>query len=156
MKWEALLRQFKFTLQPVLKYRLLEEHVAQRDFYEVEQRLTLAQNQLAQLEKEAEEAHRNRMEVLKNSDTGHGTSQLHEQFIQGQKIKIQRKNEIIEKTKIFLEEKRLQLVQAVQNRKVLERLKEIKYLEFKKKKNIKERKEIDDIVVMRTRRIGNE
>lgn len=54
-----------------------------------------------------------------------------------------------------LEEKRIELTKAQTDRKVMEKLKEKDYREFKYKKNIKEQKELDDISIMKFKRAKN-
>ncbi|MBC7087500.1 MAG: flagellar export protein FliJ [Tissierellales bacterium] len=54
-----------------------------------------------------------------------------------------------------LEEKRIELTKAQTDRKVMEKLKEKDYREFKYKKNMKEQKELDDISIMKFKRAKN-
>ena len=81
-----------------------------------------------------------------------GELQNHEDFIHGQKIKIERKKQEIRGLKAEAEEKQTILVQKAQDTKVMEKLKGKQYEKFHKEARRREVKEADDIVVMRTRR----
>ena len=70
-------------------------------------------------------------------------------FKQSVEQKIKEILKLIEQTKTKLEKLRLDLLEAQKNRKIMEKLKEKDYIEYKENLMLEEQKELDEIAVFR-------
>jgi flagellar protein FliJ len=138
--------KFKFSLEKVLQHRKNLEDEARRNFL-----LAQAQTVAAvQKQRRMYEAIDKGREFAKGQSIA--TLRSTEEFVVGQKIRIAQQRDQVRKLKEH--EERLQdlLVLASQERKTLEKLKEKKLLEFKELAERRERAELDDMTIMRSKR----
>lgn len=68
------------------------------------------------------------------------------EYISLTKKEIRQQEKVIEDTKLLVEQIRLELVEAVKDRKILDKLKEKDYMEYRKEELLAEQKVTDEIV----------
>jgi len=144
------MKKFSFSLEKVLEVKEIEEKVIQKN-------LLLLQHEIFEIEKKiaiiAEKISLERAKVctlnmeLINSDK----IMLHYKYIES----LSNETEVYKKTLVTLrinEQKiKLQLIEKSKERKALERLKEIKYEEFRKDYNKEQQLFLDDISIQNHR-----
>ncbi len=141
--------KFKFRLDTILRHRKNEQDIAQRDYsiaqQAVREQLAAIKRMYAIIDKSREQ-----IEGLQKGGgaCAHKICSL-EQFIDGQKIIIERARQQARELMKFEEEKHEILLNKMQEHKLLEKMKEKKKEEFKKMKNKRQQKIIDDMVTMR-------
>jgi flagellar FliJ protein len=146
--------KFKFSYESLLEHRKLEEEIARRDFYE-------AQNNLDEQKAIYKELYTRLHEIEKESSQMQAApiipiEELRErdEFMIGQKIKIQRQRDLVINFTTIAEGKQEILINAAKERKILDKLKEKQKLEFKKALAKKEAKQTDEVIVTRFRAGG--
>lgn len=141
--------KFKFRLETVMRQRKAEQDIAQREYAEAQLNV---RDQLARIEKMYTDIDEARMMSDQINSKG-GACAEHlasiEEFIAGQKLKIEIARKRARELMAVEEEKHEVLVEKVQALKILEKLKERKKDEFKKLVKKKEIKEAEDIVIMK-------
>ena len=75
-----------------------------------------------------------------------------DEYVDGQKILIERQKQVIREKQVVLEDKHGELVAASRDYKIIEKLKDKRLQAFKKKLALKEMKELDDLVTMQAGR----
>lgn len=141
--------KFKFPLQKVLEHRKIKEDLAQKDFQEALNLLNSLQATLAQQEKALHESHE-RAYGLQRQGGAQGPALMQvQEFQRGQTILIRKQTEKIEKQNTVVEEKREILRQAAVETKVMDRLREKKFEEFRHEVNQQEQREADEQSVLR-------
>jgi len=142
---------FRFRLQKVLDHRRRVEADAKRDFNNAQQATIQALKDLENLYLAIDLA-RSKGHQAVNGTTSASTAptlQHIDQFIQGQKIRIDRQRTKIREIKS--EEERLQdvLIAAARERKTLEKLYERHLQEYREVQNRLEQAEADDLTTLR-------
>lgn len=142
--------RFRFRLETVMRQRRVERDTAQRDYSEAQSHV---QNQLLKIKKmydQIDEARAN-AEKLERQGGPHANQLVQtEEFITGQIILIQQERETARELMMVAEQKLEVLTEKLQAFKILEKLKEKKREEFRKERNRRTDKEIDDLTVMRS------
>ncbi len=144
--------KFKFRLEKVMNHRKSLVDLAQKEYWLAQARVTTQLEKINGLYKASDLA---RVEAGKIALTGGScTPQLLtiNEFINNQKIKIQNEREQARQLMSIAEEKHEILIERTKDLKTLEKLKERHWVEFKKELKIKEEKNTNDIVVMRSQR----
>jgi len=144
------MKKFKFSLEKVLEVKEIEEKVIQKN-------LLLVQNQIYEIERKiveiAEKISIERKNVSEVSSTVTKSTDimLHYRYIES----LSRETEICKDSLVGLRlkenEYRLQLIEKSREKKALEKLKEIKYEEFRKEYNKEQQLFIDDISIQNHR-----
>lgn len=141
--------RFNFRLEKILRQRRVEQDLAQREYLIAQNEV---QDQLAHIKGlyAALDAARLKSEEIQLCG-GECTSKLMqiEEYMLGQKVKIQNERQRARELMQIAEEKHEILIEKAQSYKAIEKLKENKKEEFKKEKNKKEIKEMNDLVAMR-------
>ncbi len=144
--------KFKFKLETVKKHRKILKDLAQKEF------------EIARIAVDQKLAQINMMyEAIDNArvmaDEMHGEENVKsapflqiEDFILGQNVRIQVARLEVRELMAVLEEKQEILLEKVKDHKVLEKLEEKKFGEFKKELNRKQQVQADDMSIMRFRR----
>jgi flagellar FliJ protein len=141
--------KFKFQLEKVLNHKKILEDQAKKDFGEVSKKLRDQEKYLENLETDLSKAYQNKFELqLMGGNISSYLDFFHQYYI-SQKQMIENQKKIVAGLTKILEEKRLFLVHAAREHKTFTMLKEKKILEFKKEKNKKEQKRIDEMNIMR-------
>ena len=137
--------KFKYRMQNILDVKQKLEESAKMEFSEANARVLTEEEKLFSIE--------NRKLAYENEGRKLREAQLHVRDIKSnvqavsvlqEMIKIQEKE--LEKAKTVQEQKRLQLQNAMQERKTQEKLYENAFAEFVREENARESKEIDELV----------
>lgn len=144
---------FRFGLETVLKHRHRVEEVAQREFADAQAAVDQCLSEIEAMYRRLDEV---REEILVAQQRG-SASELEmiremETFVTGQKVRIERLRLKARELLIVAEEKHEALITAAQERKVMVKLKEKKFAEYKAWLARMEAKELDDVVSVRTAR----
>ena len=144
--------KFKFPLQKVMEHRKVKEDLAQKDFQEALQYLMEQQNNLNKMEQDQHQAQvRAGALALEGGQQGPALSQIH-QFLQGQKIRIAQQKVQVEEAEKLVEARREILKQAVQDHKIIEKMRENKFEEYRAKRLSDDQKEMDEQSILRFKR----
>lgn len=146
--------KFKFRLETLRKHRKNLEEMARRDFAESKDNSDKILKQIDSFYDDSDKAREYAGSVIKDEVTDPGLLQLSSDFIERNKIRIERKKMEFREALVVTEEKQQVLVDAARETKILDKLKEKKKEEFLKKVRKKNRKDIDEIVVQRHGRRG--
>ncbi len=141
--------KFKFPLQKVLEHRKINENIAQKDFQDSMAVLAELKEKLVHLEGLADEARIRSFDVQQGGGMAGPSLQQAHSFLQNQKILIEMQNKKIQQQEAIAEEKRSRLLQAAVETKVIAKLKEKKFAEFKHNLDNEEQKEMDEQSVLR-------
>lgn len=144
---------FRFGLETVLKHRHRIEEVAQREFADAQAAVDQCLSEIEAMYRRLDEV---REEILAAQQRG-SASELEmiremETFVTGQKVRIERLRLKARDLLIVAEEKHEALITAAQERKVMVKLKEKRFAEYKTWLARMEAKELDDVVSVRTAR----
>ncbi len=141
--------RFRFRLESVLRQREIERDMARREYLEAQNRvreqLLKIKNMYAQIDDARWAA-----EQLERKGGAQANALVQtEEFIQGQKVLIQKERERARDLMMESEQKLEVLTEKSQAFKILEKLKEKKREEYRKERNRRSDKEIDDLNLMR-------
>lgn len=135
---------FKYRMQNILDIKQKLEESAKMEFSEANARVTVEEEKLSEIEKrklayekEGESLRKEQLHVQEIRNNVQAISVL------GGMVKAQEKE--VEKARTIQEQKRLQLQEAMQERKIQEKLRENKFEEFIREENARESKEIDEL-----------
>lgn len=147
--------KFRFKLDSLLKHRSTLKDQAQREYAEAQAKV---QDCLAEIQKMYNQIDQTRLMIAeteknKNSQQAPVFVSSHE-FVDGQKIKIERKRREARELMAISEKKLDALIEATREHEVLKRLKEKKLTEFRLESKKRDMKRIDDLVTMRLKRSG--
>lgn len=139
-----------------MEVRKIEVDLAQRDFQNAKAREMVEQDRLNMMVASLEENLARRFSTQKSGGQVSENLKTIQTFIEGQKVRIQNQEKVIEGLAKITEDKRLVLVEMMKNLKTLEKLKEKRFNEFKKEVRKREVKVLDELVVMEHGRRGNQ
>lgn len=144
---------FRFALNTVLNHRKRMEEVAQREFSEAQADVDRCLNELEGMYRRVDEV---RVEIsnLERIGTPDSLSTIQEMhsFINGHKIRIERVRLKARELLIIAEEKHEALIAAAREKKILVKLKEKRFAEYRSWLQRIEAKELDDLTMVRTAR----
>lgn len=142
--------RFKFGLEKLLSHQRIQEEIAKRDYFDSLSKLA-AQNEIYdEMKNSYDKSYENTEELKKSGQaiTVMEHDQL-EEFRKGQVVRMQRQMDIIDNFKEIVQAKQDVLIQAAREVKTLEKLREKKFLEFRKTLKKKELKANDEVVITR-------
>ena len=135
---------FKYRMQNILDIKQKLEESAKMEFSEANARVAAEEEKLSAIEmrklayeKEGESLRKEQLYVQEIKSNVQAISVL------GGMVKAQERE--VEKAKVIQEQKRLQLQEAMHERKIQEKLRENKFEEFIREENARESKEIDEL-----------
>lgn len=141
--------KFKFSLQKVLEHRKVVEDLAQKSFQEAVTRFNEQVALLDQMINSKSAAHQSAGTLTSQGGAqGPALSQIHE-FLKGQEIRIQRQRQYVEEAEKLVEEKREVLRQAALEYKIMEKMREKKFEDYKQDRLAREQKEMDEQNILR-------
>lgn len=144
--------KFKFPLQKVMEHRKVKEDLAQKDFQEAVAYFTEQQNKLQKLEQDQHDAQvRAGALASQGGQQGPALSQIHE-FLQGQKVRVANQKVQVGEAEKLVEARREILKQAVQDHKIIEKMRENKFEEYRAKRLSDDQKEMDEQSILRFKR----
>ncbi|MBO9666254.1 MAG: flagellar export protein FliJ [Bdellovibrio sp.] len=141
--------KFKFPLQKVLEHRKLKENLAQKDFQDVVGVLNEQQAILEKMNQDVVEAQARAASLVQMGGAqGPALSQIHE-FLKGQKIRIAYQVQRVQEVEKLVEAKREILRQAALDYKIMEKMRENKFEEYKAGRIAQDQKEMDEQAILR-------
>ncbi len=141
--------RFKFPLQKVLEHRKVVEDLAQKDFQDAVAVLNEFQAKLDKMNQEILEAQARAGSLVQAGGAqGPALSQIHE-FLKGQKIRILQQEQKIQEIEKIVEYKREILRQAALEYKIMEKVRENKFEDYKAERKIQDQKEMDEQSILR-------
>ncbi|UXR64262.1 flagellar export protein FliJ [Bdellovibrio bacteriovorus] len=141
--------KFKFPLQKVLEHRKIKENLAQKDFQEVVTLLNEEQARLDAMLGQVQSAHSQAGSLSQQGGAqGPALSQIHE-FLKGQDIRIQRQRQKVQEIEKLVESKREILRQAALEYKIMEKMRENKFEEYRAERLSNDQKEMDEQSILR-------
>lgn len=144
--------KFQFVYQKLLDHRSALEDVARRNWLEAKNKVDQAKAEIDAMYSQIDSARQSAGE-LEAVGGAHAPRLVQiDEFINGQKIRIERQRLVVRE--LLAEAERLQeiLVEAAKERKILEKLRERRLDEHKLKQRKLELKRTDELVVTRFRR----
>lgn len=142
-------RRFTFGLQTVLEHKQRLEDLAQQEFAQAQATQTREEQSLKRL---VDDEHAAVDELERQRFTGvldMESLQIGMRYLDTLKAQIQRQEQVVIRVRRVADGKRDQLMTRMQERKVLERLKEQQRDAFQAEQNRLEAIELDDMVIMR-------
>lgn len=141
--------KFKFPLQKVLEHRKIRESLVQKDFQEALSFYNEENQRLETLIQTMSEAHITAGQfAARGGAQGPALNQIHE-FLKGQEIRILRQREKLQEIEKLVEAKREILRQAAQEYKIMEKMREKQFEEYKHERNTQDQKEMDEQSILR-------
>lgn len=141
--------KFKFPLQKVMDHRKIKESLAQKDFQDVVVILNEQQAILDKMNQDVQEAHaRAGMLAQVGGAQGPALSQIHD-FLNGQKLRIAHQVQKVQQVEKLVEAKRELLRQAALDYKIMEKMRENKFEEYKAERLAQDQKEMDEQAILR-------
>lgn len=141
--------KFKFSLEKVLAHRKVVENLAQKDFQDALSAFSQAEKQLENMQTQIQAAQMSTMDLMqKGGNPGPALIQV-EEFVRGQKILIQMHREKLQSLEKLVEDKREILRQAALDYKIIEKMRENKFEEYKQTRLKNDQKEMDEQAILR-------
>jgi flagellar FliJ protein len=144
--------KFKFPFETLIKERKVRRDEAERDYRIALSKVEEQKAVQTQMKSALKDALNETQNIKKTGGMLASALVSYEEFVQGQKVKIQRHGKTIKGLEDIAEEKRKILVEAARDLKVLEKLKEKRYTQFKQEVRKKEMKLLDEIAITRAAR----
>lgn len=144
--------KFRFSLEKLLEHKRQLEGEAQREYALAQARLDEANAELNRMYSLVDESRKRAGVLSENGGALAPALGQIDEFINGQKMRIERFRVEMRKFVTDAEIKREALIEAAKERRTIEKLKEKKESEFRLKKKKHEMKVIDDLVVTRHKR----
>lgn len=142
------MNSYKFSLEKVLEWRVDNEEIIAKGFAKLQNKLNNQEIVLSNLRSEDEN-------IKKKILTVNNIYGLKQQYRFKQRVEenIEEQEVLIDKTRLEIEELRLDLLEAQKNRKIMEKLKENDYSTYKKNIMFIEQKELDEVGVLSGQRV---
>ncbi len=144
--------KFKFSFEKLLGHKKVLEDVARRDFVEAQNKLEREVARVNMFRNELDNAYKHRFKTQQSGGLVAAEIKSINEFMDGKKIEIEKQDQIIVGFEKIVEEKRKRLVEAAQDHKTYEKLKEKKHLDFKTMVKKKETKSLDELIVTYAKR----
>lgn len=141
--------KFKFPLQKVMEHRKIHENLMMKDFQDAvaafDEQNRFLENMLAQ----KTQAHERAGELSQRGGSqGPALGQIHD-FLKGQEIRIQQQKKKVQELDKLVEVKREILRQAAQDYKIIEKMRENKFEEYRQERLIQDQKDMDEQSILR-------
>lgn len=141
--------KFKFNLQKVLDHRKIVESLAQKDFQEAQAQLAEEEKRLKNMEETKTRAHEQAGALVQQGGSpGPALAQIHE-FLKGQEVFIHRQKQKVFEAEKLVEAKREILRQKALDYKIMEKMRENKFAEYKAERLANDQKEMDEQSILR-------
>jgi len=147
--------KFKFAYENLMKSKKINRDIAFRNFSQAQGKLEQDQTVLHAYEDGVTDSLEFNQEIVESGillQEKLEALKWTQEFLEGQKIKIQRQQEVVRKQNLIVDDKRKELSEAAKEYKVFEKLKERLAQKFAKLEKKRELKAVDEIVVMRAAR----
>ena len=141
--------KFKFPLQKVMDHRKVKESLAQKDFQDAVNILNEQQAILDKMNRDVQEAHARAGTLAQMGGAqGPALSQIND-FLNGQKLRIAHQVQKVQQVEKLVEAKRELLRQAALDYKIMEKMRENKFEEYKAERIAQDQKEMDEQAILR-------
>ena len=141
--------KFKFPLQKVMDHRKVKESLAQKDFQDAVNILNEQQAILDKMNRDVQEAHARAGTLAQMGGAqGPALSQIND-FLNGQKLRIAHQVQKVQQVEKLVEAKRELLRQAALDYKIMEKMRENKFEEYKAERIAQDQKEMDEQSILR-------
>ncbi len=141
--------KFKFSLEKVLAHRKVVENLAQKDFQEALANYSQEEKKLKSMENQISMAHA-RVDSLVKQGGHQGPALVQiDEFIKGQKVLIEIQKEKLQGLEKLVEDKREILRQAALDYKIMEKMRENKFAEYRETRLKNDQKEMDEQAIFR-------
>ncbi len=138
------MKRFKFSLETLLKYRIIMEKKKKEDWERAKKERVKAEERLKQIYREERER-REQLESLMEGEIDLKLFNLTQRYI-GQLMRLEKiQSKIVEEKKKIEEEKLKEWIEARKSKKVLENYREKKWREYVYELDKEEQKIVDDI-----------
>ena len=141
--------KYEFSLEVVLEHRRRSENEARRVFLLAQAKVDEAVDQLNEFYDQVDRTRNDSLSLQKQGGTTAPSLVANENFVTGQKFRIEAQRVKIRDLKMEAERLQDVLLEAAKEVKTLEKLKERQIEEFKKKRRKHEAREMDEIVTLR-------
>lgn len=148
--------KFNFKLEPVLKHRQMKEDIAKKEYAEAEQKVQQSLTIINGYYDQIEELRNLNANKQKNGGNVSAYMDLNIEMIEGTKKKIEKEKQKVRELMQIAEEKKEIMIEARQEKRVIESLKNKRFEEYKKYRKKLEQKQIDEMVSQRYARLINE
>lgn len=142
--------KFIFPFKTLMEHRKRLEELAQREFAEAQAIVQKGLREIDDMYRSIDEA---RLEITRLESEGNSDHieqiKNHHLFMSGQAIRIERHRVKVRQDMAIAEEKQLALIEAAKEFKILEKIKEKKWAEFKDQMKKRELKQMDELAVTR-------
>lgn len=144
--------RFKFPFDKLLAHKKTVEDAARRDWSEAQAAVDASNRELSEMYAQIDHS-RARLGQLESNGGPLGPALAHiDEFIQGQKIRIERHRVRLRELMAEAERRHEIVVEIAKERKTLEKLRERRLDEFKVRQEREEQKQVDELVVTRFKR----
>jgi flagellar FliJ protein len=141
--------RYEFSLEVLLEHRRRTENEARRQYMEAQAKVDQAVAQLNEYYAQVDRTREDNLNLQRQGGAKSSSLVANENFITGQKVRIETQRMKIRELKMAAEELQLALVEAAKETKTLEKLKERQQEEYKKARRKRDMKETDELVVLR-------
>jgi len=140
------MKKFIFALEKVLEVKEIEEKIIQRNLLNLQNQIFETQKKISSI-RESIGKEKNKLKYMGSTVTKSNQIMIHYKYIDSLNKEIDICNDLL-KT-LFVKESALkaQLLEKTREKKAIERLKEIKYEEYKKEYNKSQQNFLDDISI---------
>lgn len=149
------MKKFKFSLDKLLRQRLIQVDIQKKEFLEAEKLLEQELETLDQMNQQKEDALSRRFNTVSETTFWSASVEQINLFLNGQDLRIKNQNQRLIEFKKRVESRREILQQALTEAKIIEKLKDKKKKEFVKEVLRIEQKETDELSVIRFSKIEN-
>ena len=141
--------KFKFPLQKVLEHRKIQENLVQKDLQEAVMYLNQQQSKLDSMILQKSQAHESAGTLVKQGGSqGPALGQVHE-FLKGQEVLIEKQRLQVQEAEKLVEARREILKRAAQDYKIIEKMRENQFEEYRQKRLSDDQKEMDEQSILR-------
>lgn len=146
--------KFKFPLEKVMHHRKSLENIAKRNYLEALAILDEEKSILDRMYRDLDDARlQAHLHESRGGTTAESLKHIHE-FSTGQNIRIERQRLKVRDQNSVVENLLEILKNSSQEYKIIEKLKEKKFQEFRKESDSREQKELDDMVTSRFKKLA--
>ncbi len=149
------MKKFKFSLDKVLRQRIIHVDLCKKEFSDAEKLLDVEIQKLIDMTEQKKNAISYRHETVSSSTSWSASVEQINLFLTGQDLRINKQNERLIEFRNLVEARREILQQALTEAKMIEKLKDKKKSEFYKEVLKKEQQELDELSVVRFSRNEN-
>ena len=139
------MKKFKFSLENLLELRAKRLEEKQIEFGKLQFVMKKLENELLEMQEEIFSSQKNLDKIISTSNIDINLILNNQNYISRKETDIKKQNDLIKEHQIKLNEKKSEMIEALKEKTMLEKLKEKQYKTFLKEIETAERKELDEI-----------